>query len=457
MRPLLVCLILSLLSVASRAQYGASEYTIERWDEDYSYLISGGGGDLFDPLKYIPLGNNTDWYLSLGGQARERYDYFNNSAFGSGRQDEDGFRLTRLLAHVDAHFGPSFRTFVQIQASRVDDRLVGPRPGDADDIDFLQAFADLKLSLGDFASVVIRVGRQDLIYGAQRLVSPNDWVNARRSFDGAKVSFLWPDSATDIFVTRPAIIDKSRLNSDDDDAWFAGIYNVTALPGILPAGHSKLDLYLLGLGRNKTTSNLADMQTYTLGARFHTTPAPWDFDIEADGQFGQIGSDSIGAWALAAEVGYTFSDVAWTPRASLGLDMASGSSDSAHRFNQLFPPQYLYLGHMYLLGRENLIDLHSGLKLNLTKDLFLSAEEHIFWRQNTRDAPYDLNGGVVRTSGGSHAASIGNEFDVAMNWQIQRHVSAYVGYAHFVTSSFINQTGPHSDIDFFYAAITFTF
>ena len=137
--------------------------------------------------------------------------------------------------------------------------------------------------------------------------------------------------------------------------------------------------------------------------------------------------------------------------------MASGSSDSAHRFNQLFPPQYLYLGHMYLLGRENLIDLHSGLKLNLTKDLFLSAEEHIFWRQNTRDAPYDLNGGVVRTSGGSHAASIGNEFDVAMNWQIQRHVSAYVGYAHFVTSSFINQTGPHSDIDFFYAAITFTF
>jgi hypothetical protein len=441
----------------ARAQYGSADYLIERWDEDYSYLKGAPKTDFFDPIKYISIGPDPDWYLSLGGQVRERYDFFNNSSFGAGRQDDDGFRLTRVLAHVDAHLGPNLRAFVQIDASRVDDRIVGPRPGDADDIDLQQGFGDFKLSLGDASSAVIRVGRQELIYGAQRLVSPNDWANVRRTFDGAKVSFSFPNDALDVFVTRPVIIDKPHLNSEDEDAWFAGIYNVRSLPTILPGGHSKLDLYALGLGANKSASNPADSQTYTLGTRFHTTPGQWDFDVEADWQIGRMGSDNISAWAFAAEGGYTFSEIAMTPRASLGIDLASGSPDRTQRFNQLFPPQYLYLGHIYLFGRQNIIDLHPGLLLNLTRDVTLSLDEHIFWRQNVHDAVYDLNGGVVRASNGSDAASIGNEFDAAINWQIQRHFSAYIGYAHFFTGTFVEQTGPDHDVDFFYAAVTFTF
>lgn len=445
------------LPVLARGQYGSADYRIERWDEDYSYLNGAPKTDFFDPIKYISIGSDPDWYLSLGGQVRERYDYFNNSGFGAGRQDEDGFRLTRVLAHVDAHFGPSLRAFVQIDAARVDDRIGGPRQGDADDIDLQQGFADLKLSIGDESSAVVRLGRQELIYGAQRLVSPNDWVNVRRTFDGAKVSFSFPNDALDVFATHPVIIDKPHLNSEDEDAWFAGIYNVMALPAILPGSHSKLDLYVLGLGRNRSDTMPVDSQTYTVGARFHTTPGQWDFDIEADWQLGRLGSENINAWGLAAEAGYTFSNIALSPRASVGIDMASGSADGTERFNQLFPPQYLYLGHIYLFGRQNLIDLHGGILFNLTSTVTLSLDEHIFWRQNTHDAIYDLNGGIVRASNGSSASSLGNEFDAAINWQIQRHFSAYVGYAHFFTGSFIEQTGPDHDVDFFYAAVTFTF
>ena len=147
----------------------------------------------------------------------------------------------------------------------------------------------------------------------------------------------------------------------------------------------------------------------------------------------------------------------FTPRASLGIDTASGSPNTAHRFNQLFPPLYLYLGHIYFFGRENIIDLHPGLTFNLTKDLTLSADEHIFWRQNTHDGVYSLTSALVRGNGGSTAASIGNEFDVVLNWQIQRHISAYLGYAHFFAGTFIRQTGPHADVDFLYAAVTLTF
>lgn len=105
------------------AQYEAPNYSIERWDEDYSYLKDPSSRtDPFDSLKYIPIGDRGDWYLSLGGQARVRYDYFNNAGFGEGAQSEQGFELVRLLAHVDAHFGPNLRAFLQFNSGLEYDR-----------------------------------------------------------------------------------------------------------------------------------------------------------------------------------------------------------------------------------------------------------------------------------------------------------------------------------------------
>ncbi len=112
---------------------------------------------------------------------------------------------------------------------------------------------------------------------------------------------------------------------------------------------------------------------------------------------------------------------------------------------------------MYLFGRENIIDAHAGLGLHLSRDLTFNADQHLFFRQNVHDAVYNLNSQVVRAADGSRAADIGSEADLVVNWQIERHWSAYAGYAHFFTGPFLIQTGAHADQDFFYAAVTFTF
>src|SRR4051794_5611264 len=98
--------ILLMLPMASRAvaQYdygGATGFSLERWDEDYSYLKNPSDRkDFFDPIKYIPLTRDGETYISFGGQARYRFDYFNNRDFGQaafnntkGADDEDGFHL----------------------------------------------------------------------------------------------------------------------------------------------------------------------------------------------------------------------------------------------------------------------------------------------------------------------------------------------------------------------------
>lgn len=456
---LLIALASTLLSTTAHAQdYGSSpSYSIERWDEDYSDLKDPANRtDCLDPIKYIPITSNKDWYLSLGGQIRDRYDYWNNNEFGSGPRD-DGFDLLRTLLNADMHFGPNVRGFVQLDSSEEFGRAGGPRKGDADSIDFQQAFVDVNLPIDSAVNATVRVGRQELIYGAQRLISPNDWRNVRLSFDGAKASLYIPNDTLDVFLVRPVIVNENHLNSDDDSTYFGGIYNVTEFPTILANANTKLDSYLLLLDQSVSSTNTADATTFTLGARLHTTPAPWDFDLEPDFQFGKYSGREINAYAIAAEAGYTISKLPLSPRAALGFDLASGSPDPKGRFNQLFPPEYLYLGHMYLFGRENIIDLHPGLTFTITPAVTATAESHFFWRQNTSDAIYNLTGEVVRASDGSGKAFIGDEIDLAINWQIEKHWSVYAGYAHFFSGPFLQATGPGEDEDFAYAAVTFTF
>src|SRR4051812_32140759 len=55
-----------------------------RYGEDYSYLAdpAARSGAWWEPLKYIPLGSDPDFYLSLGGEARVRYEGYENNNWG---------------------------------------------------------------------------------------------------------------------------------------------------------------------------------------------------------------------------------------------------------------------------------------------------------------------------------------------------------------------------------------
>jgi len=58
-----------------------------RYDEDYSYLRDPTRRtEFWDIIKYVPFNEKGDWYLSAGGEARERYEYFHNSLWGQDRK-----------------------------------------------------------------------------------------------------------------------------------------------------------------------------------------------------------------------------------------------------------------------------------------------------------------------------------------------------------------------------------
>src|SRR5437762_10835751 len=97
------------------------QFKLSRQDEDWSVLRDPAlRTDLFDPVKFIPLNRDGSSWLTLGGEARERYEYFENANWGRGPQDNNGYFLHRFMLHADAHAGEHFRFFTQFKSGLED-------------------------------------------------------------------------------------------------------------------------------------------------------------------------------------------------------------------------------------------------------------------------------------------------------------------------------------------------
>src|SRR4051812_26890787 len=75
-----------------------------RFNEDYSYLRDPAlRTDPFDAVKYLRLSAiDPTWYLSLGGEVRERTEVVSNPDLGLSSL-HDAYLLQRLSLHADLH------------------------------------------------------------------------------------------------------------------------------------------------------------------------------------------------------------------------------------------------------------------------------------------------------------------------------------------------------------------
>ena len=90
-------------------------YKMLRFDEDYSCLTNQANRtDLVDPVKYIPLRQEHPlWYLTIGGELRERYEGHYDPNFGIGGKGSDSYLLQRITLLTDVHLGERLRFFAE--------------------------------------------------------------------------------------------------------------------------------------------------------------------------------------------------------------------------------------------------------------------------------------------------------------------------------------------------------
>lgn len=429
-----------------------------RYDEDWSPLADDAlRTEPLDDLKYIELDRDASIWLSLGGEARTRYEYFGEPGFGLRGLSRDDFVLQRLLLHADLHVGTHFRVFAQaISAWQLGTE--GSRSTVQDDrLDVQQAFADVLLGEHGDESVRLRAGRMEMSFGSSRLVSSREPANVRLNFDGVRATLKAGDATVDAFCSRPVEQRLGVFNDGENDAQtFWGVYASMPLDG--PA--LGVDVYYLGLNRENARfdSGVATDERHSVGARLWGRAHGFDYDVEGVFQFGRFGEKDIRAWTVASNVGYTWKDAAWKPRLGLKANIASGDTDARDStqgtFYALFSRQG-YFSEINLLAPSNFFDVHPAFQVRLREDLTATLSWDPFWKFSKDDAIYSPRG-IAIASGRGAGRYVGSTLDVQLEWQAGPQVSVTGFYAHFFPGEAVSSAGGRAS-DFFGAWLTFKF
>ena len=436
-------------------------YLPQRYDEDWSYLQEESRRtDPLDRLKYLPL-NERGWYVSLGGEARWRYEYFSEFAFGAGPQDDNGYWLQRYLLHADWHLGKRLRVFTQLQSGIENGRNGGPRLTDDDRLEVHQAFVDLKFG-DEKGSVVVRLGRHEMDLGAGRLISSGEGLNVKRSFDGARL--IWK---TRRWITNAQVDKLTQVK--------LGLFNDTPNPGLTywgigttrsrPKHQAGESVFYIGLDRKRGVFDQGAGREvrHTLGFRSFGQYPRIDYNLDAFlqlGTFRALTNGKIRAWAFSSDSGYLLNHSPIKPRLGLRADITSGDRNPRDNvlqtFNPLFPGT-TYSDTIGLIGAPNSIGLFPNLRMLLRNKVTTTIGSAFFWRQSTSDGIYSINVAPLRTGQLSNARYVGAQPSARVDWPIQRHWSYTLIVSGFITGRFLKETPPGKSTSYVTSWVTFKF
>lgn len=405
-------ILLSLLTCSPSllAQY---RFQSLRFQEDYRHLTYDTADTWYQRLKYSPLGADSSAYISQGGEIRYQYQYFLHEDWGNVPVKDYHSFYTRFLYHTDWHASDQVRVFAQLSSSFAVGRVTGIRSIDQNELALQQIFLDFKPA----PSLLIRAGRQEFLYGSQRLIGVREGPNNRQSFDALKLSWKRRSWQIDAYYSHPVALRPGIFNDriqSRERLW--SLYAVKQGLSWL----NNLDLYYIGYSnQQKTYSAGSEKETrHSLGFRIWKESDTWKYDLEALYQFGRWGANPIAAYTASLDLSYCFNQ--WKRKPVLGVktEIISGEKNgntSLNTFNPLFP-RGAYFGLAAIIGPVNLIDFHPSFSIDVLNNVVLSADYDVFWRYSRQDGLYGPNVALVLPADSQHRF-IGQQLGLSLEYQ----------------------------------------
>ena len=406
-----------------------------------------------------PYWSNWDF----GGQFRSRYEVRDNALVAppfhdfkavsagvlNGHGNDNAFLANKLLLRA-GYTDKWWNAMIVGRSSFVsgDNRGAAPNinAGSSPDSDGPAELHQANFTIGNHKEfpVSVKVGRQELSYGDERLVGAFAWNNIGRVFDGVKLRWQHEAFTAEAFSTRLVVPDDNTFNMPSDYEAFSGVHLTTKL---VPKHTAELYFFSRNIGRSNPLQfggavpaagggsafspapfNFSGRDVYTVGTRWKSNPGDfgnWDYSAEFNFQFGnyindrpdagvaqtvgvgtQAGSPANGsptaprlghlAMAFSGMVGYTFADVVATPRVALEYNYASGDSnptDGKHgTFDNLYPTNHKFYGYGDYMSWQNMHNLRLSLSAKPTPRWTVAVEGHLFWLADTSDVYYNVAG-----------------------------------------------------------------
>lgn len=370
-----------------------------------------------------------DSTISFSGEVRVRGEY---DRPGSG-VDDDWVTYLRSRFGARARLGEGVRMMVQLQDSRVFGEHGSTAAGSASQLDLHQGYLELG---GRWQSrdLALRVGRQEISIGNERLIGAAGWTATGRSFDGVRVDIA------------PA-----------GGGWRAAAFGATIgeygrRGGNLEAGLDRPDERLVGLAAER--GGLEGLLVHDRGARFRSyddarrttayaryrTPTllTLALDIEGAYQFGSqdrfaggvVTPQDVNAWMAGARLSHNTTP-SLPATITLGVDWLSGDSntnDGEYRaFNTLQATNHKWYGTMDVFldpstrtRDAGLVDVLGTVAVKLAPGATLRLDAHHFWTATS-----------VASGAAGDSRALGWEGDATLPIQLSGVAGVEFGYSVF--------------------------
>ncbi len=465
----------AVVTVAATADCPTSEVADKKKKEELAAAMKGAYQGVFyannfaylnSPLYDGPyfagdgLKGMMDGKLDIGGEYRSRYHHEQNMR-GLGLTGlDDQFWLTRLRMFGNYRVTDNVRVYGEYLYADSGGENFAPRPIEENRGEVQNLFVDATLLDTGDAKLVGRAGRQELLLGQQRLVSPLDWANTRRTFDGYRATLSGASNTLDLFYTNPvnrvpATGGTNEWDSSNNNQSFYGTYLSNSTLG-KDFGASAVEAYYIGYDNNDQNFSF-----HTLGNRIAGKGDRFLYEFEGGIQFGDNADGSQhGAGFATAGLGKNLNletrSGSWSPTVWAWYDWASGGDASLvapgdDGFHHYFPLAHKYNGFMDLFGRRNLHDVNFQFITPMGKKVnFLLWYHYFFLDQAT--TPYSVVMTPYNAGNAAVSKDLGHEIDLLWTININPRHNVLVGYSHFNSGDYYNTPGVASngDADFFY-------
>src|SRR5688572_27419456 len=413
------------------------------------------------PTARPPVFNRANEHLPswfrVKGEFRERVEGLQGAGFTDGRDDVYSLSRVRLNVAVTARPWLSFQT--NLHDARVGGKQVGPTAAPfRTPFDIRTAFADVGTTK---SPVALRLGRQELAFGEQRLLGHLAWVNTGRVWDAARATLRSKPVQVDVFA---ASLVRFLPDAFDRSGFANRLYGAYASTGVL-IPQANVEPFAFFRRDENLASELGPrgtLQQTTAGVRITgKMPARLDYGVEMAAQRGSLAGDDVSAWA-----GH------WQIRESLPgkgavkliseYNYATGDGNPTdgvrNTFDQLYPTGHDKLGLSDQVGWKNVHHLREGVEFSPWRNTPLSVSYHTWWLADRNDGLYAASGALVaRVAGAAASSHVGQEVDVQITRALTPQLALTGGYAFLTPGKFLEQATPGASYSAPFVMATYTF
>jgi hypothetical protein len=396
-------------------------------------------------------------WVRFKGEYRARWE--GNSGQRFVPDADDHYLLTRLRLDLDIQPLNWFSVMLEGQDARIGANSRFPSAPPYQDVWDLR-LASVELRRGD--RLRLRVGRQELSLGEQRIVGPSNWANAARVFDA--VRFDWQEGPLSLqaFASSVVATRTGEWNHRvDGDNLHGIVFGATGLPR-----KSRVELQGLWHVAPRVLSEVGpagklDIKTLIfrgvgdINARTHYVT---EMAVQGGRHAGDRVRSAAGHWRVLRDIKTSW----WKPVAAVVYDYATGDRDPSDgrsgTFDVIYPTPHDKYGLADQVGWKNIHHAEVRVEVTPRKGLRFEVKQHAWWLASARDWLYSAGGApVVRDSTGKSGRYVGREVDLQAFWVPSKQVALGMGIGRLSPGEFLKRTTPGAVLTFPYIMLTYGF